>query len=128
MQITKTRLTNNNRIDFFWQSDWSPYSVLRPPLGDEAAVGGASGDGGLEGVVAELAEENGVGKVGHAGGGITGIVAAAAAGDGSFGVTAVRKIGVVVATAVVNSGDGGGGGGIVEVAVDGGNDKNGGLG
>lgn len=86
--------------------------------------------------MAELAQDDGVGQVGHAGGGIPGVVAAANDGDGGFRVAAVREIGVVVAAAVVvKSGDGGGsrggrggGGGIVEVVVRGGNDENCGLG
>ena len=59
--------------------------------------------------MAELAQDDGVGQVGHAGGGIPGVVAAANDGDGGFRVAAVREIGVVVAAAVVvKSGDGGG--------------------
>lgn len=77
--------------------------------------------------MAELAEDDGLRQIRHAGGGITGVVAAAA-GDGGFGVAAAGEIGVVVGGGGSDGGGGGGGGGGIVVVVLGGNDENGGLG
>ena len=78
--------------------------------------------------MAELAKDDSLRQVGHAGGAIPGVVAAAAS-DGGFRVAAVSEIGIVSVVTGGDDGDGGGGrggGGIVVVVLVG-NDENGGL-
>jgi len=78
--------------------------------------------------VAELTKDDGLRQVGHAGGAIPGVVAAAAS-DGGFRVPAVSEIGIVSVVSGGDDGDGGGGrgGGGIVVVVLARNDENGGL-
>lgn len=66
------------------------YPVLGPPLGDQAAVGGAAGDAGLEGVVPELAQDDILGEVGEVAGAEIAIVVA---GGRDVVVQVVRPVG-----------------------------------
>lgn len=78
--------------------------------------------------MAELAEDHSLRQVGHAGGAIPGVIAAAAS-DGGFRVAAVGEIGIFSVVTGCDDGDGGrgrGGGGIVVVVLAG-NDENSGL-
>lgn len=103
-RITDTKTQNNRQRRKL-------YPVLRPPFRNKAAIGGTDGNGGLKGIMTELAKHNGLRKVRQAGGSIRirgGGATAATASNGGLRIPTGAEIGVV---------EGSGGSGIIVVVV-----------